>query len=231
MVKTKTDVDVIVTKYAPSHQAYVQKLRRIICSADKRIQERIKWNAPSYYYKEDIVTMGPARQEKLLLVFHHPLIVQVNSKILEGDFKDRRLVWLEDMKAVLAAEKELKRIVKWLVVQIDKKYKSTSKALVSVKKAIKKVCAKGHVFYKSSDCPVCPKCESLKKGGAGFLDELSAPARRALENQGIKTLPALSKYSEKQILALHGLGAGSLPKLRAALKLSGLKFKATKGKG
>lgn len=223
---TETDVNTFVAKYAPSHQAYVQKLRRIIRSADKRIQERIKWNAPSYYYKEDIVTMGPARQDKMLLVFHHPLVVQIDSKILEGDYKDRRLVWLEDMKAILKAEKEIKRIVKWLVVQIDKKPKALPKTQASAKKGIKKICSKGHVFYKSSECPVCPKCEALKNVSAVFLSQLSAPARRALENQGIKSIKELSKYSEKQILALHGMGPGSLPKLRSALKSAGLKFKS-----
>ena len=53
----------------------------------------------------------------------------------------------------------------------------------------------------------------------------SAPARRALEHRGIQTVEELSKYSEKEILKLHGMGPASLPKLRKALEESGLSFK------
>jgi len=48
-----------------------------------------------------------------------------------------------------------------------------------------RTCAKGHKYYKSSDCPTCPICEKELKPATGFLSILSAPARRALENNGI----------------------------------------------
>jgi DNA-directed RNA polymerase alpha subunit len=90
---------------------------------------------------------------------------------------------------------------------------------------ILKTCSQGHQFYKSSDCPVCPVCEKAKERGDGFLLMLSAPARRALENQNIKSLKDLSKWSEKDILKLHGFGPASMPILKKALKQSGLNFK------
>ena len=37
----------------------------------------------------------------------------------------------------------------------------------------RKVCAQGHVFYKSSDCPTCPTCESAKRPAGGFMAELA----------------------------------------------------------
>jgi DNA-directed RNA polymerase alpha subunit len=58
-----------------------------------------------------------------------------------------------------------------------------------------------------------------------FFAKLSAPARRALDNQGITTLQDLAKYSEKEILKLHGMGPASLPVLRASLEGIGLAFK------
>ncbi|MGQ0519021.1 DNA-directed RNA polymerase subunit alpha C-terminal domain-containing protein, partial [Bacillus sp. D-CC] len=54
---------------------------------------------------------------------------------------------------------------------------------------------------------------------------LSSPARNALEHHGIHTIEELSKYSEKEILKLHGMGPASLPKLRKALEENGLSFK------
>lgn len=60
---------------------------------------------------------------------------------------------------------------------------------------------------------------------ADFLTLLSNPARRALEHQGITTLQELAKYSEREILQLHGIGPSSMPKLRGALQSQGLSFK------
>lgn len=88
-----------------------------------------------------------------------------------------------------------------------------------------KICEKGHQFFKNSDCPTCPVCEQESKPKDGFLRLLPAPARRALENRNIHTLDELSKFSEVEILKLHGMGKASLPKLRKALADAGLIFK------
>ncbi|MGV3763792.1 RNA polymerase alpha subunit C-terminal domain-containing protein [Parapedobacter sp.] len=88
-----------------------------------------------------------------------------------------------------------------------------------------RICPNGHRYYKSSDCPVCPTCEASKKPNTGPFATLSAPARRALAHMGVTTAEELSGYSEKEILALHGIGPSSLPKLRKALAESGLAFR------
>ena len=58
-----------------------------------------------------------------------------------------------------------------------------------------------------------------------FRQGLSAPAKRALENAGIKTPKQLSNYSQKETLALHGIGKTAIPVLEEALKKEKLKFK------
>jgi DNA-directed RNA polymerase alpha subunit len=57
------------------------------------------------------------------------------------------------------------------------------------------------------------------------LSKIAAPARRALQREGITTLVKLSNYSESEILQLHGIGPSTMPKLRSALEESGLAFK------
>lgn len=89
----------------------------------------------------------------------------------------------------------------------------------------KRTCPKGHTYYKSSDCPTCPTCEAERKPQTGFLTQLPAPARRALENAGITTLKQLARCTEKEIISLHGMGPSSLPKLKMALRKEGLDFK------
>lgn len=88
-----------------------------------------------------------------------------------------------------------------------------------------RTCANGHEYYKSSDCPTCPVCESEIKPTTGFLSVLSAPARRALEHEGILSLQSLSNFTEKEILKLHGIGSASMPTLRTALAEEDLSFK------
>lgn len=95
-------------------------------------------------------------------------------------------------------------------------------------KKVKKVCTFGHTFYKSSDCPTCPVCEKLKKPATGFLERLGSPARNALLSQGIDSLNKLTGYTEKQILAFHGIGKSSLPVLKKALEEERLHFKEGK---
>lgn len=94
-----------------------------------------------------------------------------------------------------------------------------------VKQKIKKTCKFGHTFYKSSDCPTCPTCEKLKEPASGFLAYLSNPARNALLHHGIDTIEKLAAHTEKEILALHGMGKASLPALHKSLAEAGLRFK------
>ena len=87
-----------------------------------------------------------------------------------------------------------------------------------------KTCPNGHSFEKSSDCPVCPICEKQKAVNPHFA-RLSAPARRALANAGIAKLKDLTRFSEADLLRLHGIGPSAMPILRAALKKVKLSFK------
>ena len=58
-----------------------------------------------------------------------------------------------------------------------------------------------------------------------FLSQIAAPARRALEREGITTLRKLSQWTEREVRQLHGMGPSTLPTLRAALRRAGLTFK------
>ncbi len=99
----------------------VEAVRKIIKTAGPELNERIKWNAPSYYYKEDIVTFGPPRsKDKIILVFHHSRIVKIKSDLLKGDYKDRRLIYFNSVKEIKDNKKELERIIKQSIEMIGK---------------------------------------------------------------------------------------------------------------
>jgi len=114
-------VEAWMSNIDPSFKTSINAVRKTIKAAGPKLSERIKWNAPSYYYKEDIVTFGPTKaKDKLILVFHHPNIVKIKSGLLQGDYKDRRLVYLNSAKEIKDAQKELERIIKESVAMIDK---------------------------------------------------------------------------------------------------------------
>lgn len=91
-----------------------------------------------------------------------------------------------------------------------------------------RTCSKGHRFYKSSDCPTCPVCETRRDPSTQILAAVGAPARRALEREGILTAPQLAQYTEAEVLELHGIGPSSIPRLCKALEAEGLSFRRSK---
>ena len=60
------------------------------------------------------------------------------------------------------------------------------------------------------------------------LPKTSNPAESALHLQGIYSLEDLAKYTEKEILNLHGMGPKALGILKEAMKQKGLSFKENK---
>lgn len=53
---------------------------------------------------------------------------------------------------------------------------------------------------------------------------LAQPALRALSGAGIKNLRDLSRFTESELLELHGLGPRAMATLRAAIEAEGLVF-------
>lgn len=99
----------------------MEAVRIILKNANPELNERIKWNAPSYHYKnEDLVTFNPRALKQVHLVFHHPAIVKIKSPILEGDYDGRRMVYFNNMKEIKARKKELEKVMDELVRTIDR---------------------------------------------------------------------------------------------------------------
>jgi hypothetical protein len=52
------------------------------------------------------------------LVFHYAPVVEISSDILEGTYKDRRLVYLKSMEEVRQQAVEIKRIANLLLEKV-----------------------------------------------------------------------------------------------------------------
>lgn len=56
------------------------------------------------------------------------------------------------------------------------------------------------------------------------LPRMAAPARRALATAGITTLADLTRHTEQEVAALHGMGPKALGLLREAMQERGMMF-------
>ncbi len=94
----------------------VEAVRAIIKGVDKDINEEIKWKVPSFNYKgEYLVTFNLWETKRTHLVFHNPKIAKVKSKLLEGNYEHRRMMFLADRKDIEAKKPELENILKQLI--------------------------------------------------------------------------------------------------------------------
>lgn len=116
-----TQVAQYMTELHHPMKGSIETLRNMILSIHPDIKERIKWNAPSYHFKGvDFLTFGPParKQNEILLVFHHPEIVNISSKLLEGKYPDRRLIVYKNEEAIALQEAETKSIIEQLLLRI-----------------------------------------------------------------------------------------------------------------
>lgn len=124
-MKKKITDNEIVSKYMQDFEhllkTEIEELRKIIMEANNKISERIKWNAPSYYYIDDFLTFNPRMTDKVHLIFHHKYISEVKSEILEGEYKDRRMVYFENMQDVLNKKQEFQKVIVQILNFIDNK--------------------------------------------------------------------------------------------------------------
>jgi hypothetical protein len=98
-----------------------EALRSIIMNANSKLSERIKWNAPSFFYKEDMAAFNLRSQAYILIVFifYNGTMIDDNTGLLEGDYKDRRLAKFHSMEDVLAKKAALEKIVNQWVRLIE----------------------------------------------------------------------------------------------------------------
>ena len=114
---SRTDkVDEFLENLSHPLKAEIEALRSIIKGVNKDINEEIKWKAPSFNFKgEYLVTFNLWEEKRIHLVFHNPQISMVKSKLLEGDYKDRRMAYFADMKDVKAKKAMLEKALKDLI--------------------------------------------------------------------------------------------------------------------
>jgi hypothetical protein len=101
-------------------KAEMQAVREIILGASDKLRERIKWNAPSFYYKQDLGAFNPRAAEfaHLILLFPGGLGMEGHGSLLEGKHQDRREVKFFSLDDVKAKRRALEKLVEqWVALR------------------------------------------------------------------------------------------------------------------
>ncbi|MDB5523814.1 MAG: hypothetical protein JWM58_1577 [Rhizobium sp.] len=98
----KDAVDQFLRTLDHPRQSDIETLRSIILDADPAISEKVKWNAPSFYFRDDFATMKLRPDATLQLIMHTGAKTR-QSAICKSAIEDsnRLLTWVADDRCVI----------------------------------------------------------------------------------------------------------------------------------
>ena len=111
-MNTDPSVDAWMEDYDNPQKPLVQAVREVILSADNRITECIKWQAPTFVYKGNIASFFPKTKKHASLMFHKGAEIPGDFPNLEGDGKEARSMKFTDADDLAAKTGELQAVVR-----------------------------------------------------------------------------------------------------------------------
>ena len=192
------NIDEYIAGFPPDVQAILQKIRTTIRKAAPKAEETIKYQMPTFTLNGNLVHF--AAFQKHIGFYPTPTGTEKFQKDLSVYKGAKGSVQFPLDKPIPFGL--ISKIVKFRVKE------NSARAEAKGKRSLQKTAQPSRRRKQNDDFSL-----------------LVAPARRALEREGITTLMQLSKYSEGEILELHGMGPSTIPKLRSALKAKGLTFR------
>ncbi len=67
-----------------------EEIRDIILGVDPKMEEDIKWSAPTFIYKGNLASFNPRAKKHANLMFHNGALISDPDGVLEGDAKHVR---------------------------------------------------------------------------------------------------------------------------------------------
>ena len=97
--------------YENPMKSVVLKVREIILNADPRIDECIKWQAPTFTYKGNLASFFPKSKKHASLMFHEGAGIPGSHRLLEGEAKTGRTLKISSVEEAEINRHEIERIV------------------------------------------------------------------------------------------------------------------------
>jgi hypothetical protein len=111
-VRTNPDVDAWFERYDNPMRPVVQRLRELVLAADPRIEETIKWQAPTFIYRGNLASFYPKSKAHASLMFHEGARIPGDHPRLEGTGDTSRVLKVASIDEAEAARPDIEAIVR-----------------------------------------------------------------------------------------------------------------------
>jgi hypothetical protein len=112
------EVDKYLANLDNPHKDLWHEIRRIILDADSKMEEEIKWGAPTFVYKGNLATFNPRAKKFVNLTFHTGATIEDPHSVLEGDAKEARVFRVESSEELTTKRAGLEAVVRnWVEIQ------------------------------------------------------------------------------------------------------------------
>ena len=108
----RSEVDAWLERYDNPMKPVVLRIREIVLDADARMDECIKWQAPTFTYKGNLASFYPKSKGHASLMFHVGAQIPGTFPRLEGTGDTSRVMKFTDAADLKRKSPELRRLVK-----------------------------------------------------------------------------------------------------------------------
>jgi uncharacterized protein YdhG (YjbR/CyaY superfamily) len=111
-MRKSTEVDKWFARYDNPMKDVVARVREIVLASDDRIEECIKWQAPTFTYRGNLASFFPKSKQHASLMFHQGAHIPGKHPRLEGTGDTSRVMKIETVAEANKAKKDIERIVR-----------------------------------------------------------------------------------------------------------------------
>lgn len=105
------EVDAWLARYENPMKDVVQRVREIVLAADPRIDECIKWQAPTFTFEGNLASFFPKSKQHASLMFHLGAQIPGKHPRLEGTGETSRVLKIASLAEAEATRRDLEKIV------------------------------------------------------------------------------------------------------------------------
>lgn len=94
------------------------EIREAILNADSKIEEDIKWGAPTFMYKGNMATFNPRAKKFVNLTFHTGATIDDPRGVLDGDAAEARVFRVENEEEFTSKKLGLEIVIRnWIAMK------------------------------------------------------------------------------------------------------------------
>jgi hypothetical protein len=106
------EVDAWFAKYDNPMKEVVERIRAIVLAADPRVEECIKWQAPTFTYRGNLASFYPKSKQHASLMFHLGAKIPGKHERLEGTGDTSRVLKIGSVAEANRAKRDIERLVR-----------------------------------------------------------------------------------------------------------------------